>query len=44
MSEVEKERSMGQSILYWAIVYAISLPCLFFVIGLVVRTTLTVFK
>ena len=35
------ERTMGQSVLYWGIVYAIAIPVAFVVLGLIVRTTLT---
>lgn len=44
MSDIEQERTMGQSILRWAGIYAVAIPCLFLVIGFVVRTTLVTFN
>ena len=44
MSDIQEERTMGQSIIRWAVIYAISIPILFLLIGLVVRTTLVSFN
>ena len=40
-NNTENERTVGQSVLYWSVVYAIALPVAFVVLGLIVRTTLT---
>ena len=40
----EVERTLGQSIAYWALVYVIAIPALFVVIGFVVSTTLKAFN
>lgn len=36
----EKERSFGQSVIYWGIIYAITIPVTFIVVGFIVRATL----
>jgi len=37
----DNERTIGQSILYWSIVYVITIPVFVLVTALIVRTTLT---
>ena len=44
VSNTEVERTMGQSIVYWGLVYLVTIPALMLVVGFVVRLVLVTNK